>query len=184
MAKHKDNARERLMGCMMDIVRDEGAGALTYDNLVAKSGLTRGGVMYHFPSKESMLQGLVDHYVHRELGKVEERWEKHGKTPDGLLKAELECAIEVDDKDQQISVSLLPVVIQNPAMMNEIQKIVEERYQNLDQTSVGFEKAAITLLVIDAFEMSKAFGFTLLSEKKRKQILKTLYALVEGKKQF
>lgn len=69
-------------------------------------------------------------------------------------------------------------------MMKEIQQIVEERYKNLDQTSVGFEKAAITLLVIDAFEMSKAFGFTLLSEKKRKQILKTLYALVEGKKQF
>lgn len=182
MARHKDNARERLMGCMMDIVRDEGAGALTYDNLVAKSGLTRGGILYHFPSKESMLQGLVDHFMRQELGKVEERWEKHGKTPDGLLKAEIECALEADDKDQQISVSLLPVVIQNPAMMKEIQQIVEERYKNLDQTSVGFEKAALTLLVIDAFEMSKAFGFTLLSEKKRKQVLKLLYALVEGKK--
>lgn len=80
--------------------------------------------------------------------------------------------------------SLLPVVIGNPSMMKEIQQIVEERYKILDQASVGFEKAAITLLVIDAFEMSKAFGFTLLSEKKRKQILKTLYALVEGKKQL
>jgi AcrR family transcriptional regulator len=182
MAKHKDNARERLMSCMMDIVRDEGAGALTYDNLVAKSGLTRGGILYHFPSKDSMLQGLVDDYIRQEVEKVEARWEKHGKTADGLLKAEIECALEADDKDQQINVSLLPVVIQNPAMMKEIQQIVEERYQNLDQTSIGFEKAALTLLVVDAFEMSKAFGFTLLSEKKRKQILKFLYALVEGKK--
>lgn len=184
MVKHKDNARDRLINCMMDIVRDEGAAALTYDNLVTKSGLTRGGILYHFPSKEAMLKGLVDHFLEQEWGKVEKRWEKNGKTPDGLLKAELECAIEADDKDQQISTSLLPVVIQNPAMMKEIQHIVEERYKNLDQASVGFEKAAIILLVIDAFEMSKAFGFTLLSEKKRKKILNLLCKLVEGKKQL
>ncbi len=184
MTKHKDNSRAQLMTCMMSIVRDEGAGALTYDNLVAKSGLTRGGILYHFPNKESMLRALVEHYVLQELDKVKNRWEQHGITADGLLKAEIECALEADEKEQEISNSLLPVITQNPAMMREIKGIVEGRYVVLDEASIGFEKAAIVLLVIDAFEMSNAFGFTLLSDEDRKKVLRFLSTIVEEKNQL
>jgi AcrR family transcriptional regulator len=179
MTKHKDNAREKLMRAMLDIVGDEGAAALTYDSLVARSGLTRGGVMYHFPSKESMLQGLVEHYMQQELGKVQARWESYGKTVDGLLRAELECAREADQNDQHVSVSLLPVILQSPAMMANIRHVVEGRYTQLDEATAGFEQAAIALLVIDAFEMSKAFGFNLMPEHKRQAILKRLLRQVD-----
>jgi AcrR family transcriptional regulator len=184
MTRHKDNAHERLLGAMLEIVRDEGAAALTYDSVVARSGLTRGGVMYHFPSKQAMLQGLVDYYMQQELQNVTDKWEKYGKTPDGLLKAEIEVSLEASPKDQLVTASLLPIVIENPKMMLEVRKVVEERYKALDQTSLGFEKAALVLLAIDAFEMSKAFGFTLLPDKKRKQLLKFLYAVVNGERQL
>jgi AcrR family transcriptional regulator len=38
----------------------EGPGAVTIDAVVTEAGMSRGGVLYHFPSKDALLQALVD----------------------------------------------------------------------------------------------------------------------------
>ncbi len=38
----------------------DGAGALTFEELVRESGFTRGGITYHFPTKEDLLRELLE----------------------------------------------------------------------------------------------------------------------------
>jgi len=38
----------------------DGPGAVTIDAVVTEAGMSRGGVLYHFPSKDALLQALVD----------------------------------------------------------------------------------------------------------------------------
>jgi AcrR family transcriptional regulator len=52
--------RDRILAAARRIVEREGAGALTYEGLVQESGITRGGITYHFPTKEALLRGLLD----------------------------------------------------------------------------------------------------------------------------
>jgi AcrR family transcriptional regulator len=40
-------------------VRERGAGNLTFDELVQESGVTRGGITYHFATKADLLRALV-----------------------------------------------------------------------------------------------------------------------------
>jgi AcrR family transcriptional regulator len=53
-------AREKILAAARRIVEREGAGALTFDELVRESGITRGGITYHFPTKEDLLRGLLE----------------------------------------------------------------------------------------------------------------------------
>jgi len=53
-------ARDKIVAAARHIVEREGAGALTFDELVRESGLTRGGITYHFPTKEDLLRGLLE----------------------------------------------------------------------------------------------------------------------------
>ncbi len=53
-------ARDRILAAARRIVERDGAGALTFDELVRESGLTRGGITYHFPTKEDLLRGLLE----------------------------------------------------------------------------------------------------------------------------
>lgn len=53
-------ARTKILRAAREIVERSGAGALTYDELVAVSGVTRGGITYHFPTKDDLLRGLLD----------------------------------------------------------------------------------------------------------------------------
>lgn len=52
--------RDRILAAARQIVEREGAGSLTYEGLVQESGITRGGITYHFPTKEALLRGLLD----------------------------------------------------------------------------------------------------------------------------
>ncbi|MBD8526345.1 TetR/AcrR family transcriptional regulator [Pseudomarimonas arenosa] len=53
-------ARTKILLAARQIVERSGAGALTYDELATVSGLTRGGITYHFPTKDDLLRSLLD----------------------------------------------------------------------------------------------------------------------------
>ncbi|WPF83953.1 TetR/AcrR family transcriptional regulator [Sanguibacter sp. 4.1] len=43
------------------VVQDSGVTAVTFDSVAAEAGLTRGGIMYHFPSRDDLLAALHEH---------------------------------------------------------------------------------------------------------------------------
>ena len=53
-------AREKILAAARQIVERDGAGALTFDELVRESGITRGGITYHFPTKEDLLRATLE----------------------------------------------------------------------------------------------------------------------------
>jgi AcrR family transcriptional regulator len=53
-------AKARILSAARQIVENDGAGALTFDELARVSGVTRGGITYHFPTKEDLLRGLLE----------------------------------------------------------------------------------------------------------------------------
>jgi len=52
--------KEKILTAARQIVEGRGAGALTFDELVNVSGITRGGITYHYPTKEDLLRGLLE----------------------------------------------------------------------------------------------------------------------------
>ena len=53
-------ARAQVLESARRIVASRGAGALTFDELARDSGVTRGGITYHFPTKERLLRSLLE----------------------------------------------------------------------------------------------------------------------------
>ncbi|KIQ17445.1 TetR/AcrR family transcriptional regulator [Rhodococcus sp. MEB064] len=61
------------------VVEKDGIAAVTYDSVAAESGITKGGLVYHFPSRESLITALHHHLA--------DAWEAGmaaaaGRTPD------------------------------------------------------------------------------------------------------
>lgn len=53
-------ARQKVLDAARRIVETRGAGHLTFDTLAAESGVTRGGITYHFRTKEDLLKALIE----------------------------------------------------------------------------------------------------------------------------
>ena len=57
-------ARERILEAAERVVAEIGAARLTLDVVAQAAGVSKGGLLYHFPSKESLLGALAQRYVH------------------------------------------------------------------------------------------------------------------------
>ncbi len=55
----RGDTRARLLDAAAAVVRREGAQGLTLDAVAAESGVSKGGLLYHFGSKRELLDGMV-----------------------------------------------------------------------------------------------------------------------------
>ncbi len=63
----RSSNRTKILDAAIRVVSREGITALTYESISAETGLTRGGMLYHFPSREALLLGLLEY--------VSQQWE-------------------------------------------------------------------------------------------------------------
>lgn len=62
MARHHDNARERILDGFEDVLIDGGDAQVTLEGVAAHVGLTKGGLLYHFRSRAVLVAGLVERF--------------------------------------------------------------------------------------------------------------------------
>ena len=60
---HRPSLRDRALDCGLDLLRQ--GTPLSLDSVARAAGLTKPGLMYHFPTKETLMAALVDHVVDR-----------------------------------------------------------------------------------------------------------------------
>lgn len=49
----------------MRVVDDVGGADITYQSVAREAGLTKAGLMYHFPTKDSMMIAVIEHVIER-----------------------------------------------------------------------------------------------------------------------
>ncbi|MBP2364931.1 TetR/AcrR family transcriptional regulator [Pseudonocardia parietis] len=53
-------ARDRILDAYETLLIEQGPGAATLDAVAGSAGVSKGGLLYHFGSKESLVAGLLD----------------------------------------------------------------------------------------------------------------------------
>ncbi|WP_300342506.1 TetR/AcrR family transcriptional regulator [Nesterenkonia sp.] len=57
----RPSKRDEILAAAKRVVQREGVTTLTYESVAAEAGLTKGGLLYHFPSREDLLLALHTH---------------------------------------------------------------------------------------------------------------------------
>ena len=60
---HRPSLRDEALDRAVDLLRD--GESLSLDSVARATGLTKPGLMYHFPTKEGLMTALVDRVVDR-----------------------------------------------------------------------------------------------------------------------
>jgi len=57
----RPSKRTQILDAALRVVERDGVTALTYESLAEETELTKAGLVYHFPSREALLDGLQQH---------------------------------------------------------------------------------------------------------------------------
>lgn len=120
-------AREKILAAARQIVETDGAGALTFDELVRVSGVTRGGITYHFPTKEDLLRGLLEaDFAQWDIAEA-------AHTPDDCdpetarLLGFIRTLIAQDESHRRFLCGMLSAATLDPALMDPCRQELRER---------------------------------------------------------
>lgn len=59
--------RSKILDAAIRVIHREGVTGVTFDSVAAEAGVTRGGMMYHFPARDDLI-AAINHYL-------AERWQ-------------------------------------------------------------------------------------------------------------
>lgn len=57
----RPSSRTAILDAALAVAQRNGIAGVTLDAVAGEAGVSKGGLIYHFPSKEQLLQGLTDH---------------------------------------------------------------------------------------------------------------------------
>jgi AcrR family transcriptional regulator len=74
--------RDRILDAALQVIAQAGACRMTLDAVAEAAGVSKGGLLYHFPDKEALLRNLLDRHLDRR-----QHWMEQHRTGDGLADA-------------------------------------------------------------------------------------------------
>lgn len=63
MARDSSATRARLLSASDQIAAESGAAGVSLDAVAARAGVSKGGLLYHFPTKVALLRELVEYHI-------------------------------------------------------------------------------------------------------------------------
>jgi AcrR family transcriptional regulator len=166
----RPSRRLELLDAAIDVIRRDGATALTLDAVAAQAGVSKGGVLYHFASKRELIEGLLGRW----LDDFEDRL-----GGDDLLAAYVR-ACDLDPSESASEFGLLAGMIEEP----EVLEVARERYAEwmarmLDRVGDPVD-AWVVRLAADGLWYSDLLGIAAPQGADRRRLIERLMALAHG----
>lgn len=169
------HARTAVLAAAEALVREIGAANLTYDELVRRSGITRGGITYHFPTKDALLRALVDNDRARWSECLADKRARHAG-PNAELLAYIDSGTEPDEDTARLCAGLLSAA-SLARDLNAPWRAYFAEHQRVVQASGDPDLAAILSLAVEGLFWMETLDLSALTPERRARIVARLMAM-------
>jgi AcrR family transcriptional regulator len=173
-------ARERILEAAERVVGEIGAARLTLDVVAHAAGVSKGGLLYHFPSKESLLGALAQRYV-RSMEECIEAAKRGLKEGDHSrdLKACIVGILGSDPRSKAMGAALLATAANDLTLLEVIRERIAAYNQDLAASPDAFARAVVVTLAVDGLMMRESLRISSFSAAQREQIVQELMKIAD-----
>jgi len=153
----KPTAKERILDSYEEILVEHGPGGVTLDAVAAHAGVSKGGLLYHFGSKEALVDGLMERLARLS----EEDLDQARTAPEGVVSWYLRTAItDVTQRKPLVRTTMATIrIMLNEPRVFEVVQVYNQKVHDLISEHVGDPLTAeLVILVGDGLYLRAALG--------------------------
>ncbi len=166
--------KEEILLAASKIVSERGIFSLTLESAALEAGISKGGLLYHFPSKEALVKGMVEHlaqnYREKVAAKAAESPEEKGK----WIKSYVTVTFKEQYQNQGMHAGLLAAKAVNKELLNPIQELYHDWETEVETDGIDPIKASIIQLAADGIWLSELLDTRHIDEEKKEAIYERL----------
>lgn len=158
----------RVLEAAERIVTERGAANLTFEEIAQSSGVSRGGICYHFATKDDLLRALIE----RDMDQWQEREAqcRAGLGGDGSdFIAELRATTECNPDKRRFVAGMMSAVAHDPSLLEPVRRREAERAPS-EWSDVEIDRQVLRLAAGGLF-WADVFGCTEIPPPQRARIV-------------
>ncbi|MAE95561.1 MAG: TetR family transcriptional regulator [Deltaproteobacteria bacterium] len=175
-------SRERVLDAAEQRLLDHGPAGLVLDAVAEQAGVSKGGLLYHFPSKDALVAGLTERMLSG-FDEVQEVAAAAEPSPEGAwtrayLRSTVTAKGEPADDSARLMAGLLACMGGDAARLDSVRERFREWHGRIEKKD-GIDPVAaiIVRLAADGLWLSSLLGLPSLSKGQRKKVLARLDAM-------
>jgi AcrR family transcriptional regulator len=164
-----------LMACNR-ILRRGVLNDLTLENVAGEAGLSKGGLLYHFPNKEMLIEALFVHHNQLFEDRVEALVEAEGESRGSWLRAYAKALLEqiVDPGNASLYASLFAAEEQYPQAHSLVYRQCDQWERELKNSGLDPGRAELVRLAVDGLWFTEMHNYAPPDPARREQIVEMI----------
>lgn len=174
------NASAEILDAARRIVARDGGGRLTMDALAAEVGMSKGGVLYNFPSKLALLEALLAEMVAVFEENLAAARSAVGAQPNATLRAVLATYAVMEAPDCEVSAAILAAAAEAPALLDPVRALLGRLQADVQAEAAEPTLALAVLAALDGLRFQRLMRLPPDDPALRAAILARLGTLVDA----
>jgi AcrR family transcriptional regulator len=172
------SVRDRLLNAAEMVTSRDGVASLTLDAVAREAGVSKGGLLYHFPSKSALLTGIVERLASDCESRQNLACAACSREPGAFTRAYLAArAAPPDPQSGAIRTALLAAVGTDPQYLDPMRRRFQEWQQRIESDGIDPAVATIVRLAIDGLCLSSMLGMPVPTGELRDAVLGKLHSM-------
>jgi len=162
----------------------DGAGRLTLDAVARESATSKGGVLYHFGTKEALITGMLDALIATFERSMEDWLARgaHARRRGGeWMRAYINASLEEEQYSVEVLAGLAAALATNPELLGPLRQRYEVWQQNVASDGIDAVDATIVRLAVDGLWFADLFGLAPPRAAFRRRVVSAMLAMTQRK---
>lgn len=170
------NSRQRILDAASQLAQNEGSAHLSLDAVAALAGISKGGLLYNFPNKTTLLKALVEQFVEKFSYSLDENLQRDGSqsVPLGYFNVTME---EIN-KCLPPPSGILAALSEDPDLLAPIKKFNRQLLDRIKEGAGDNISFLVVFLALEGIRAQRLFGIDAFSTEERELVLARLVSIL------
>lgn len=172
----RPSGKEAMLDAAEVVLTEQGAWRLTLDSVAEQAQVSKGGLLYHFPTKRALLQAMVARLMTHATAR---RNERRGEDADAaaILRADVETSLLDEERDLQLCAGLISALANCPHLKEPIRSFHESRFADLEALDIDQNESAVLLLAADGLMLMETLNVSPFTKEQRDALVQTMLTM-------
>ena len=171
MGRKKEIDRDRILDASEAVILESGGRSFTLDAVAARAGISKGGLVYSFATKDDLVHAALEREMARFREAVHRRLGGGPTEPVELVLAHIEEALDEDDVSTQKAAFLVTALVHAPDMLEPVRSYYRELLEPLQSEGGDMHEVRHALLAVEGISLLRGLGFVKVSADEQKSVL-------------
>ncbi|NCA69393.1 MAG: TetR/AcrR family transcriptional regulator [Sphingobacteriia bacterium] len=173
------NARGEILDAAQRVAARDGAAWLTLAAVARETGLTKGGVLYHFRSKTALLHGMLERLIETSEAVFVAARARAADQPNPTLRAMLAVYDHLEQTDAERQMAIVVAAAETPELLDPV-RALSRRYQEQVRAEAGDGELGLLLYsILDGLSFQRLMGLPPTDPAQRAALLRRLRVLID-----